>query len=293
MTAEERLIAKIPTDLVAGKTQVGEFSVAYVKAGSGPALLLLHGLNMGWGQWYPNIAELAKHFTVYALDLPGAGRSTTFRVGANNFPLAILGVVEGFIREHNLLAPAIIGHSFGAWVALQIAVRKNVPVGRLVLMSPLGLNARTPAKYRPLGIRWLAWLLSRTVMHLNRENMKKFVTSVLFQPKTVSEEFIDYYYESLRSRGHEHPFVIINRLSGFFRMRKEFLFPQELSYSAAPVLMVIGAHDPITNIAGVRTHVFASAPGVRVEIMQESGHVPSTEQATEFNALVIQFLKNS
>ena len=47
----------------------------YLRAGSGPALLLVHGL-MGYSwSWRFNMRELAKHFTVYAPDLPGCGFS--------------------------------------------------------------------------------------------------------------------------------------------------------------------------------------------------------------------------
>jgi predicted nucleotidyltransferase len=56
------------------QVKIGEFVINYATAGKGLPIVLIHGGNIGWGQWYPNIPELARYFKVYALDLPGGGR---------------------------------------------------------------------------------------------------------------------------------------------------------------------------------------------------------------------------
>jgi len=77
MTTEQTLANSLGIELAIKQIPIGAHKINYLVAGKGEPLLLIHGANFGWGVWYPNIPELAKHFTVYAIDLPGAGHSST------------------------------------------------------------------------------------------------------------------------------------------------------------------------------------------------------------------------
>ena len=76
MDTEKKLADSIDASIEIKQMDIGKHRINYAVAGQGPALLMIHGANFGWGMWYPNIPALAKHFTLYMIDLPGAGRSS-------------------------------------------------------------------------------------------------------------------------------------------------------------------------------------------------------------------------
>ncbi|MEK9174988.1 MAG: alpha/beta hydrolase [Patescibacteria group bacterium] len=292
-SAETKLAELIGSNLKIERILVDDILINFVVSGSGPNLLLLHGLNMGWGQWYPNIREFSRHFRVYAVDFPGAGGSTKIHPRTINFERHLVGSLEEFIRIKNLTPLNILGHSIGGWVALRLVLRKRSMINKIILVSPLGFSERTPWRYRLLGIHFLAQLLARTVMRHSRSNMKKFTESVFHDVSTLKEEFVDYYYESTRGSIINHPFLFLNRLAGFLKVRKEFVLLDELSKVGIPTLVILGEKDPIVSPTKKQSEAFGLIPAAQVEIFLNTGHVPSTEKSEEFNKLVIHFLKSN
>ncbi len=92
---------------------------AYVKAGSGPALLLIHGIGDSSDSWRPVVEELAKHYTVVAPDLLGHGRSEKPRAD-----YSVAGFANGMRDLLSVLEVdrvTVVGHSLGGGVAAQFA----------------------------------------------------------------------------------------------------------------------------------------------------------------------------
>lgn len=95
--------------------------MTYYEAGHGPTLLFLHGAGIRALTYKKSLLELAKHFHLYAPDLPGFGKSDmppldwTFTEYANFF--------NSFIQTRNLSNLILIGHSFGGRIALELAAQ--------------------------------------------------------------------------------------------------------------------------------------------------------------------------
>ena len=116
------------------RVDVDGLTIAYLRAGDGPPLLLLHGgVSDGPTTWWNQIDEFAHDHTVIAWDAPGAG--------ASDDPPEMFGMdgyascVAGFIRALGLDAVHLMGHSFGGAVALAVAARHADLVRSLVLVS--------------------------------------------------------------------------------------------------------------------------------------------------------------
>lgn len=113
-------------------------SIAYTIAGSGPALLLVHGLGGTRKTWRCLIDELARTHTVIAPDLPGHGESDPpagdYSLGAHACALRDLILALGYRRF------SIAGHSLGGGVALQTAYQFPERIDRLLLISSGGLG---------------------------------------------------------------------------------------------------------------------------------------------------------
>ena len=117
---------------------------AFVKAGTGPALLLLHGLGCDHTTWLPVLAALSRRYTVIAPDLLGHGLSAKPRadycVGGYANGMRDLLTVLGIDKV------TVVGHSFGGGVAMQFAYQFPERTERMVLVAPGGLGPEvTPA----------------------------------------------------------------------------------------------------------------------------------------------------
>ena len=117
---------------------------AYVVTGSGPVLLLLHGLGCDHTTWAPVIDSLARRYTVIAPDLLGHGESdkprADYSVGGYANGMRDLLTVLGIDRV------SVVGHSFGGGVAMQFAYQFPERTERLILVGSGGLGPEvTPA----------------------------------------------------------------------------------------------------------------------------------------------------
>jgi len=96
--------------------------IAYHKIGSGPPLVLIHGVGLRAESWGAQIAYFKSRFTVYALDLPGHGESDGLQISDPDVQ-AYTDKITDFINE-DIGQPSIIcGHSLGALIALDLHQR--------------------------------------------------------------------------------------------------------------------------------------------------------------------------
>lgn len=138
----------------------GDFGSTYARVSGpadGPPIVLLHGISSNSLAWQPNIAALAQHHRVYALDhIMDGGLSVYTR------PLTRLqdhmawldGVLDGLglVRGVNL-----VGLSYGAWLAAQYALSRPQRLHKVVLIAPAGTVL-------PLSLATLRCLAPRTLV---------------------------------------------------------------------------------------------------------------------------------
>jgi 4,5:9,10-diseco-3-hydroxy-5,9,17-trioxoandrosta-1(10),2-diene-4-oate hydrolase len=113
----------------------------YLKAGSGPPVVLLHGGASDSRDWLGTMAALAHRFTLYAPDLIGFGQSE--RNEAGYYLSDFIEFTEEFVKILGLENPDMVGHSFGGRVGAGVAVRNRVKIRRLVLVDASGLGKVT------------------------------------------------------------------------------------------------------------------------------------------------------
>jgi pimeloyl-ACP methyl ester carboxylesterase len=171
---------------------IGGDRIHYVEQGSGPAIVIVHGLA---GQLlnfaYLPMQELARSHRVILIDRPGAGYSTRgAQSSAAIFSQA--ATVAGFIDALKLDKPMLVGHSLGGALALAVALNHPQSVSRLALIAPL-THAETdpPAAFRGLAIP--SALMRRVISHtlaipLSIKTGAK-VLEVVFGPEPVPKDF--------------------------------------------------------------------------------------------------------
>jgi pimeloyl-ACP methyl ester carboxylesterase len=255
------------------------FKLHYLEAGSGPAVVLLHGLGGDGSRWRPNVEPLAKDFHVFALDQIGFGQSDKPLANYNTGMLAEF-LVE-FLKAVNIPKASLVGNSMGAGVALYTAVHYPQVVERIVLADGGGFraaNAASPAPMTSEALRRRHLQNSTT-----REETREFFRILFHDKSLVTEKMVD---EQL-----------VMRLRSAFTITKMqeagdrgSLAEQQVRGVKTPTLIVWGKYDELANPAGA-DRLEQTIPGAKKVIIDNCGHMPQLEKADEFNRIVREFLR--
>jgi pimeloyl-ACP methyl ester carboxylesterase len=288
--AEERLIKKIDSKVEKGQFKGDGFVINYIKSGKGKPLLLLHGANVGWGMWHPNIAHLAKHFCVYALDIPGSGKSSNIDFKNFNFDRDFVRPIEDFISKKKLKKINILAHSLGGVIALKLAQNNKNIIERMILLNPLGFTRKIPNSQLIVSIKPFVVLLSKTVLKPSKKNMASFLKSPMLNPDNLSDEFIDYFYSSIVKFDKYNPLIFLSNLTKRFKLHPSLKASDDLSKINSEVLILIGDRDKQVY----HKDTFLEYKKLRkseLRILSESGHLPSMDNPEKFNQIVISYFK--
>lgn len=142
--------------------------INYFRGGTGPPLVLLHGVGHHWQGWRPVIDRLVSDYELIACDSPGFGRSRPLPEGVAPTIPAYTEAFAGFFKGLGLTRPHVAGNSMGGAIALELARRGEVasatalspagfwsPAERRYCQLSLGLIGRVPNPLRP-ALRSLA-----------------------------------------------------------------------------------------------------------------------------------------
>ena len=120
------------------KLKVNGHQVHYLKAGSGPAVVLIHGGASDSRDWVGTMKSLAHRYCLYAPDLIGFGLSE--RKSSGYYISDFSEFILGFIEMLGLESPALVGHSFGGRLCLEVALGHPEKLRQLVLVDASGLG---------------------------------------------------------------------------------------------------------------------------------------------------------
>lgn len=111
--------------------------IHYYAGGSGAPIVLVHGLGARAEDWANLMPQLVRdHHRVYALDLPGYGRSA-WPDAAYSIP-ELSAAVEAFIDNRHLAHTDLAGWSMGGWIAMRVALDEPQRIRRLVILDSAG-----------------------------------------------------------------------------------------------------------------------------------------------------------
>ena len=262
--------------------------VGYRAAGSGPAILLIHGMAGSSATWREVMPALAKKYRVIAPDLLGHGESAKplgdYSLGAYASGLRDL---MGVLGETQV---TVVGQSLGGGVAMQLAYQHPELVERMVLVGSGGLGREVNIILRALTLPGADLLMPLAFNSYARAAASK-VGSLLHRTGLVAPHVEEMWhaYRALTEVENRHAFV---------RTLKSVVDPGGQSVSAKdrlyltaamPSMIIWGDRDPIFPVAlGYRAHELM--PGSRLEILQGAGHFPHVEQPLAFLSVLEDFL---
>src|SRR5215510_500936 len=119
-------------------TTVYGAKIHYLEAGSGPAVILIHGLGGNTTNWTPTIAPLAQKYRVLVPDQIGFGKSDkpmlNYRVGT------LVDFLDGFYKQVGIQKASLVGNSLGGFTAAAYAIAHPEKVDKLVLVDAAGFR---------------------------------------------------------------------------------------------------------------------------------------------------------
>ena len=267
---------------------------AFRVAGSGSALLLIHGVGCNSKSWESVHAKLAQRFTVIAPDLLGHGESDkphadyslpAFANGMRDL-LAVLGIDR----------VTVVGHSFGGGVAMQFAYQYPELVERIVLVNAGGVSKDVSLALRlaamPMGAEALAMLRAPGVMPAIR-GFGRAVGAVLGSTRlgrdvTDVVEMLEGFQDPAGLAAFARTLRSVVDASG------QYVTMLDRSYlvQSVPVQIIWGEDDLIIPVDHAHT-AHAAIPGSRMEIFEDSGHMPFHDHPDRFVEVVERFIDST
>ncbi|MEX2425451.1 MAG: alpha/beta fold hydrolase [Thermomicrobiaceae bacterium] len=230
--------------------------VPYLVGGDGPALLMIHGMTLSLDWWQLVAPDLARHFCVYLIDLPGFGRLG--HLESTDSIQEFADWLHNFMEEAGLDRAHLLGLSLGAIIALQVTADHPERVDRLILLAPAMLRPRkslfshglgwlrvlpeVPRWMIPLALRDASWADLQAVWHSGQDLLE----------------------EDVRDR---------------------------LSAIRATTLVAVGNNDPILSISQAEALV-EKLPDARLVVLPGAGHMPMISDPGRLNQEILRFLRS-
>jgi pimeloyl-ACP methyl ester carboxylesterase len=261
--------------------------VGCLQAGSGPVLLLIHGVAGSYANWRAVIERLARGHTVVAPDLPGHGASAP---GAGDYSLGSLasGLRDLLVALGHERA-TLVGHSLGGGIAMQFAYQFPESTERLVLVSSGGLGPEVSLILRAASLPGADRFIAATAPLGSTAGpaIARALAVVGLRPTTDVLE-VARGYASLVDRDRRTAFLAT--LRGVVGTGGQRLHAGDRLYLAEgmPVLIIWGSRDPIIPLQHGR-NAHEAIPGSRLEVFEGVGHLPQLEAPSRFIAALQRF----
>jgi pimeloyl-ACP methyl ester carboxylesterase len=240
----------------------GEFK--YVEEGTGPVVLLLHGLFGALSNWEGVTNRFSKNFRVVIPMLP-----------IYEMPIREAGIdglrkfVEEFVAIKGLNDMIIMGNSLGGHVALAYTLKNPDKVKKLILTGSSGLfEDSMGGSYPKRG---------------NYEYIKERVAYTFYDPKVATKELVDEVFETTNS------IPKCMRIVAIAKSAQRYNMATDIPNIKAPTFLVWGLNDTITP--PIVAHEFNRLiPNSTLKFIDKCSHAPMMEHPEKFNELVEEFM---
>ncbi len=266
--------------------------ITYRSAGSGPVVLLIHGITGSSSTWDDVIPWLAERYCVVAPDLLGHGSSAKprgdYSLGAYASGLRDLLGVLGHERA------TIVGHSLGGGVAMQLAYQFPERCDRLVLVGSGGLGHELHPMLRAAslpGAEWVLPLLCTAGVRDAVDGVARFLGRVGLRPSPDLEELwrgFSSLAEADCRRAFVHTIRTVVDASGQRVNAADRLYLT----AGVPTMIIWGEHDPIIPVAHAHA-AHAAIPESRLEVFPEARHFPHRDDPRRFVEVMFDFMRTT
>jgi len=249
----------------------------FVRTGSGPPLLVLHGLFGSGKNWHSHMRRLAGHFEVFCVDLRNHGQS--FHSDEMNYALMADDVVR-LMRQQELDGCRILGHSMGGKVAMTLAIQQPVLLSRMIVadIAPVAYYHHYDDLIEPILALDLGRVESRTqIDHALRPNI----------PEDLLRAFL---LQNLARNEHGWSWRVnwpviqreMDSLTGFDPLPSDWV-------GDLPTLFIRGANSDYVGNAEIEV-IERHFRNAEIATIEGAGHWLHAEKPVDFAHLALEFL---
>jgi pimeloyl-ACP methyl ester carboxylesterase len=260
--------------------------VRYLCSGSGPPLILLHGLlgySFSWRFAIPTLAQLA---TVYAVDMPGAGFSEhppdldcSLRASAQR--------LLHFLDAIGLESCDLLGTSHGGAVAMMAAAIAPQRIRRLILVNPVNPWSTRGKRRAFLLSSWPIELLFLRLAPYLRITHGYILRRLFGDSRRIRPGTLDGYSSPFTKVGAFDKTLAVLRSWNHDLHELKTVFPR---ITHIPTLMIWGGADRAVT-PGSAHELLRHFQNCHLVMLEGVGHLPYEEVPEEFNRVVVQFLE--
>ncbi len=274
---QQASLIQLPPGAQAKTATVYGAKIHYLEAGSGPAVIFLHGLGGSSSNWAPNVAPLAAKYRVIVPDQIGFGRSDkpliNYRVGT------LVDFLNGLYKELGIEKASLVGNSLGGFTAAAFALAYPEKVDRLVLVDAAGF-----ALPKDTDPHILSALNAST-----REGIRQIMSTIFYNKQMYTNDAaVEMMFAQKIASGDGYT---VQRFIESIA-RGEDVLDGKLASLRHQTLIIWGREDALTPLA-LGERFKKEIPNSELFIIEKCGHVPQLEKAAEFNAALMKFLGGS
>ena len=264
-----------------------DWKLHYEEAGTGHPVILLHGSGpgaTGWSNFSGNIEALARHFHVYAVDMPGWGGSDAVTVDR----LDHVDTALQFMDALGIDKAAFVGNSMGGATSMRFATEHPDRISHLVTMGPPtpGPKLFAAGDGPSEGLK----VLIEAYRNPTPETMGKLIEIMVYDKQFATPELLAARSDAALAR----PEHLENYLSGLPKGAPipKWVRLEDLSKVEVPTLLIHGRDDRVVPYEH-SLMLLALIPNSRLVVLNRCGHWAMIEHPDEFNRLVTDFIANN
>jgi len=262
---------KVPHDSIDVKTSYGSTHINVSGPSDGYPLVLLHGAGLSSTVWFANIANLSANHRVYSVDIIGdAGKSVADRLIEQRTDYARW--LREVFDELNIERAYLLGHSYGGWLTLNMALANPDRLKAIVLLAPAA--GIYPMSFLPnLGIHLMA-------LKILRPSARSVFKKISSKGAVFEETFI-------------HLMEMVTRYCVPATIFPDVYSDEELRQIGLPALLLIGAGEKIYKPKKAIERAQRLMPNLTAEIIPNAGHTLNMERPEIINSRVLEFLSSN
>jgi pimeloyl-ACP methyl ester carboxylesterase len=260
--------------------------------GSGPDVLLLHGLGATKTSFFDTAEALSRDYRVHALDLPGFGSSSKPALASYTARYFADTIID-FMDSEGIFSAHLVGNSMGGRVALEVGLSRPERVRALALLCPAvafvrrGLHPIVRAARPEFGL--LPHHIRRSIVE--RQFWSLFADRDAVDP-SVADIAVDEFQRIYCSAGARYAFLSAARNIYLDAPFGRHGFYPRLAELQAPAMFLWGSHDKLISSRFER-HVASWLPEAEQIVLEGCGHVPQIERPEQTNGLLRRFFASA
>jgi pimeloyl-ACP methyl ester carboxylesterase len=260
-------------------TRVQDTRVRFLDVGEGPVVVLVHGFAASLDTWQPVIPELAKNHRVIALDLKGFGWSG--RPRGDYSPKAQAELVWSLLEERGVDKAALVAHSWGSSVVLQMALSEPERVERIALYDAWVYDEQLPSFFVWARAGGLGELMFRLFYNERPEDK---IALAFYDKRYVTQGLVEH-TRQMQTR----PGTMAAHLEAV--RGQDYRDVQQLYKTIdVPVLLLWGREDKVTTLK-VGERLARDLPNARLQVYPRCGHFPMIEALSASTRDLTSFLQ--